>query len=67
MNLGIAFVIILVVFDDMKFVSNSTSLLNRVKLRLAANFDVKLFGILQTFIGRELTYSQLGVRVTQTR
>ena len=66
LDVGTEFVIILVVVDDMTFVSNSTSLLNRIQLHLAATFDVKLFGKLQTFIGWELTYTELGIRVTQT-
>ena len=43
-NLGPEFVINLVVVDDMTFVSNPTSLLNRIKQRLAVTFDVKLVG-----------------------
>ena len=51
----------------MKFVSNSTALMSRLKKKLAATFDVKLFGKLQTFIGWEVIYFPDSIKITQTR
>ena len=64
---GSDFIILVVVVDDMKFVSNSTELMSRLKQKLAATFDVKLFGKLQTFIGWEVRYFPNGIKIKQTR
>ena len=64
---GPHFVILLVVVDDMKFVSNSPSLMSTLKQKLSATFDVKLFGQLRTFIGWEIQYLPGGIKVTQSR
>lgn len=64
---GTEFVIIVVVVDDMKFVSNSTSLMDNLKRRLSSTFDVKLFGQLKMFIGWEISHHTEGIKVTQTR
>ena len=62
-----AFVVHVVVVDDMKFVSNSPSLMTTLKEKLSATFNVKLFGKLQTFIGWEVNYLANSIKVTQTR
>ena len=64
---GFEFVILVVVVDDMKFVSNSTALMSRLKQKLALTFDVKLFGKIQTFIGWEVRYFPDSIKITQTR
>ena len=64
---GSEFEIIVVVVDDMQFVSNSPSLMARVKQTLSSTFDVKFFGKLQTFIGWEIRYIAEGIKITQTR
>lgn len=61
------FVVILIVVDDMLFVSNSNHLLNYVKNKLGSSFDVKLFGNLRTFIGWEINHQPDGIVITQPR
>jgi len=64
LNLGPDFFILVVVVDDMKFLSNSTILLNQLKQKLSSTFDVKLFDLLQTFVGWEIRYQSNGIKVT---
>jgi len=40
-----------IVVDDIAFASNSRELLEDFKVKLAAQFDIKLFGKLSSFIG----------------
>ena len=58
--------IIIVVVDDMSFVSNSTRLLDHVKKRLHATFDVKLFGSFTSFIGWEIQQCHGSIAISQT-
>jgi len=51
---GHEFVIMAVVVDDIEFSANSRTLLEQIKEKLAATFDVKLLGVLRSFIGWEL-------------
>lgn len=67
LNAGSAFNVLVVVVDDMKFVSNSTSLMTIFKEILSATFNVKFFGKLHSFIGWDVNYLQNGIKVTQTR
>lgn len=55
------FVILVVVVDDIKFASNSPSLLSSVERELFANFDIKLFGTYKTFIGWEIRQLPNGI------
>lgn len=64
---GTEFIIILVVVDDMKFVSNSSSLMTDMNTRLSTKFNIKFFGRLQTFIGWEISHCENGITVTQNR
>lgn len=41
------FVILAIFVDDLEFTSNSTRLMNYLKLDMSAAFDVKLFGELK--------------------
>lgn len=54
LSIGTNFVILIIVVDDLAFVSNSPRLLADFKDRLSSNFDVKFFGELRTFIGWEI-------------
>lgn len=58
-------VIVVVVVDDMKFVSNSPSLMNHLKKKLSSTFDVKLFRQLKSFIGWEIRQSDDRIEVSQ--
>lgn len=51
----------------MKFVSNSPSLPQHLKERLAATFDVKFFGKLKSLIGWEISEKDDGITISQCR
>lgn len=61
-----SFIIIAIVVDDMAFATNARDMLENLKTKLRAKFDVKLFGQLSSFIGWSITRSDLGMKVTQT-
>ncbi len=63
---GDEFVILVIAVDDLAFASNSTKLMNHVKKRLAANFDVKLFGQLTSFLGWSVSRSEKGIKTNQS-
>ncbi len=60
------FVIIAIVVDDSAFASDSPKLLDHLKNHLAANFDVKLFGALKSFIGWNIIRGVDGITINQT-
>lgn len=59
--------IIVVFVDDMMFVSDSKSMLHRIKYKLSTTFDEKVFGKLRMFIGWEITEPEDGIHVGQQR
>jgi len=59
------FVILAVVVDDMMFCSNSYQLLEVLKSKIGAKFDVKLLGVLRAFIGWEIVRRNRHICVTQ--
>lgn len=61
------FIIVVIVVDDMKFVSNSKRMLEHFKKKLAETFDVKLFGTISSFIGWEIHHNPDGIKITQVR
>lgn len=67
LNCASPHVIIVVVVNDMLFVSNSTALMNTVKQNLSTTFNFKLFSELQTLIGWNIKYLPDGIKVTQSR
>lgn len=48
---GNELIVVVIVVDDMKFATNSGTLLDRLRSNLKATFDVKLLGSLRPFIG----------------
>lgn len=66
LQLGKEFIIIVVVVDDMSFISNSTQLMELLKSRMKSAFVVKLFGKLQTFIGWEIDIHDSCITATQS-
>ena len=64
---GIEFVIMAIVVDDMIFISNSANLLDYLKKKLSSTFDVKLFGRPDHFIGWELHHDDRGITISQQR
>lgn len=64
LQLGMQFVIIVIVVDDMKFVSNSTAMNSWLKQKISSSFDVKLLGRLQTLTGWEIGYQENGIKVS---
>lgn len=67
MQVGNMFFIVIIVVGDMSFVSNSLSLLEELKSKLKATFDIKLFGSLKTFIGWEVSLQDSGIKISQRR
>ena len=65
LRVGGQFIIIALVVDDMAFATNSRDLLEQLKSKLSAKFDVKFFGSLSSFIGWNVTYTQQGIKVDQ--
>ena len=63
---GKAFIIVAIVVYDISFASSSHSLLTWFKEKLSAQFDVKLFGSLSSFIGWEISREPQHIRATQT-
>ena len=61
------FIIIAIVVDDMIFAANNRTILEELKTKLRATFDVKLYGTVQSFIGWTITHSPEGIKVDQTQ
>lgn len=61
------FVAVIIVVDDMLFVSNSATLLGHLKDKLRSLFDVKIFGKLRYFIGWEITHQTDGIVIAKAR
>lgn len=64
-KVGDKFFIIATVVDDMKFTANSPELLEYLKSKLNAKFDMKFFGKLTSFIGWEFTQHEEGIKISQ--
>jgi len=62
---GPSFVIMAIVVDDIAFASNSRELLEDFKVKLAAQFDIKLFGKLSSFIGWKVEQGPSGIKISQ--
>ena len=59
------FIIVVIVVDDLAFASNSVSLMSEFKTCLSAEFDVKLYGKLTSFIGWNISYHSDGIKIDQ--
>ena len=59
------FLTIAIVADDSSFLSSSTELPNHLKKKLATNFDLKLFGRLESFIGWNIHQTDDGISSNQ--
>ena len=60
------FVIIAVVVDDISFAASERALLEQVKSKICATFDVKLYGSLRTFIGWNIIQSPTFIKIYQS-
>lgn len=61
------FILIIIVVDDMMFVTNSTGILNYLKERVSQVFDVKFFGAISSFIDWESRRGPNGIECSQIR
>lgn len=62
---GSSFILLTVVVDDLLFASNSRPFLDTFKKQLAAQFDVKLYGALKSFIRWNISRTDLGITASQ--
>ncbi len=60
------FILIFIVLDDMAFASNSVSLLEAMKQKRQARYDVSLFGQVRSFIGWAITRTPSGIKIHQS-
>ncbi len=60
------FIVLAIVIDDHAFASNPTQLMNHLKQNLSANFDVKCFGTLTSFVGWNTAQSKRGIKINQS-
>ena len=66
LRIGEDFIIIALVVDDMCFATNNRELLDQLKFKLSAKFDVKFYGSLTYFIGWNITHAPQGLKLDQT-
>ena len=59
------YIILAVIVDDCAFASDNCNMLESFKTTLSASFDVKLYGSLETFIGRNKSRGTEGIKVSQ--
>lgn len=63
--IGKQFIIAVIIIDDRSFFSNSLDLLEHLNRSLLQEFDVKLFGILTSFLSWEVHQNQDGIKVSE--
>lgn len=59
------FIIIAIVVDDMAFSSNSRTMLKQLYNKLHLEFNITLFGDLQSFLGWTITATPVGIKIDQ--
>lgn len=64
-SVGSDFLILSIVVDELSFASNSTNLMHRLKTRLRAEFNVKLFGKLTSFVGWNISRRDDDIKINQ--
>lgn len=57
------YIILCVVVDKLEFTSNATSMLDLFKEKLSATIDLKLFGVLKSLIGWEISQNNVATCV----
>lgn len=64
---GNSFAQVLIVMDDMMFVTNIRPMLDELKKKLVDTFEVKFFDNMKSFIGWEVTRDHTGIQISQVR
>ena len=66
LRIGEDFIILALVVDDTCFATNNRELLDQLKFKLSAKFDVKFYGSLTSFMGWNITHAPQGLKLDQT-